>query len=111
MNVTQSQTGAKGCDFQALGDVRLVCLYNGFTVLGIKVVYVDGGIRMKSEMAEYHIRDVSGISSAAAGECDASAATYYDLSGRNVPAPSKEVYVRSVKLKSGAVKTTKVVVH
>lgn len=111
VNITQSQSGAKGYDFQVLDDVQVVFLYKDFTVLGLKAVYVDGDTRLESEMAEYDIRNAAGISSATADEADASTVTYYDLSGRKVSTPSKGVYVRSVKLKSGAVKTTKVVVR
>ena len=110
-DVEASQSsGGKGYDFIVLGSQQYVYLYKNFNVLGLKAVYVDGNTRLESEMAEYDIRTSSVLNHTADDAADESTATFYDLGGRKVSAPSKGVYIKTVKLKNGGVKTTKVVV-
>lgn len=109
VQVTQS-SGATGYDFMVNGNQQYVYFYKDFDTFGIKAIYVDGDTRLESEMTEYDMKTASGISNAVADDAAEKSATYYDVCGRKVSAPVKGVYLKTVKLNNGSVKTMKVVV-
>ena len=106
VDYTQSQTGAKGYDFQVQQDQQLIYIYQNFTKLGVKAVYVDGNTRLESEMDVYD--PTAAVNNAINEGNEEKSVSYRDLSGRTVTNPTKGIFMKTVTYSNGETKTVKV---
>lgn len=89
---------------------RVVYTYwQGAERVGVQMINRSAGEEHKSNIAWYYYEETTGINSAAQSGADVKSVSYTDLSGRRVATPSKGVYVKTMKMADGSVKSVKVV--
>lgn len=102
-------TYSDGYDFSLNGTSHTIYIneetFSDISV-GIQAIYKGGDEVMTSEIAWYG--DPSGIKSLDNSQTTGGVA-YYDLSGRRVTRPAAGLYIKTVKLSDGTVRSTKVI--
>lgn len=83
--------------------------FTGFDKFGVKTTYYGGGEKHDSDTVWYYLdEDPSGVKSLIS-EADVKSVSYTDLSGRKVSQPTHGLYVRTLTMADGTVKSQKVI--
>jgi len=96
--------GAYGYDcYNSLGLHYLYIYFTGFDKIGVQTTYNGGGETHSSNIVYYG--ESSGVNSVMA---DVTSVRYTDLSGRKVQKPAHGLYIKTVTMSDGTVKSEKV---
>ena len=94
-------------DFENRGNAHAVMIYDNASRIGVQAFYLDGDKRLTTDIVYSDGTVVSGIKEVS--EMTMGKPFYTDLSGRRVENPSKGVYVKSVRMADGQLKSEKVI--
>lgn len=94
-------------DFENRGNAHAVMIYENASRIGVQAFYLDGDKRLTTDIVYSDGTVVSGIKEVS--EMTMGKPFYTDLSGRRVENPSKGVYVKSVRMADGQLKSEKVI--
>lgn len=95
-------------DFENHGNAHAVMIYEKAGRIGVQAFYQDGNNRLVTDIVYNDgtvVSNINGVSEVAIGK-----PVYTDLSGRRVASPSKGVYIKSVRMADGNIKSVKVLV-
>lgn len=82
--------------------------FTGFDKFGVKTTYYGGGEKHDSDTVWYYLdEDPSGVKSLIS-EADVKSVSYTDIAGRKVSNPTHGLYVRTLTMADGTVKSQKV---
>jgi len=98
-------------DIEGTNGLHYLCFYfTGFDKIGVQTTYYGGGETHSSNIVYYYINPdgVKGINKSMA---DVTSVRYTDLSGRTVQKPAHGLYIKTVTLTDGTVKSTKVMMR
>lgn len=104
-----------GYDFNFTGNMHNMFFYvDGFTTVGLQAFYKDGDNVYKSNLVEYEITEdgfvpITGIKGTTVEENNVKSVSFSDLSGRRVSSLASGIYLKTMKMADGTVKTVKVV--
>ena len=94
-------------DFENRGNAHAVMIYENASRIGVQAFYLDGDKRLTTDIVYSDGTVVSGIKEVS--EMTMGKPFYTDLSGRRVENPTKGVYVKSVRMADGQLKSEKVI--
>ncbi len=99
-------------DFNNYAGVFNVNLYiEGFSKIGVQVIYKGGDTVTKSDVVYYtEDEDPESVHSAQASLAGAKSLGFTDLSGRSISKPSHGVFIQTLRLADGSVKSVKRVI-
>lgn len=95
-------------DFENHGNAHAVMIYEKAGRIGVQAFYQDGNNRLVTDIVYNDgtvVSNINGVSEVAIGK-----PVYTDLSGRRVASPSKGIYIKSVRMADGNIKSIKVLV-
>ena len=96
-------------DIQTYGNQHRLNIYDiGFERIGVQVIYKDGDKRLTSDIVYYP--ESTGIDNGITSNNAAKHVYYVDLSGRKVAQPAHGMYIKTMKMDDGSVKSVKVIV-
>lgn len=99
-------------DFTNYAGVFNVNLYiEGYSKIGVQVIYKGGDTLTKSDVVYYEADDdPEGVHSVTANLAGATSLGFTDLSGRSVSKPAHGVFIQTLRLADGSVKSVKRIV-
>lgn len=95
-------------DFENHGNAHAIMIYEKAKRIGVQAFYQDGDNRLVTDIVYSDgttVSSVNGVTDVATGE------TFYtDLSGRRVVKPTRGIYIKSVRMVDGSIKSEKIIV-
>ena len=96
-------------DFENHGSAHAIMIYDKATRIGVQAFYQDGDKRLVTDIVYSDgttVSSINGITDVVTGK------TFYtDLSGRRVVKLTKGIYIKSVRMADGTIKSEKIIVQ
>ena len=96
-------------DFENYGNSHGVILFENPKRIGVQAFYQDGNTRLATDIVYNDGTVVSSINGVS--EVSNEKPFYTDLSGRRIAKPTKGIYIKSVRMSDGKIKSEKVIVR